>query len=150
MCLTDPPFGTTNCNWDSIIPFDKMWERLNKLMKDNGAVCLFGKQPFTSALIMSNIKMFRYELIWQKDKGTDFGNANRKPLNAHENIAVFYKKQPTYNKQMSKGKPYKKVNYCNNDKDDLNFRTDNSGTWINNGERTPVSVIKIARDNIYI
>ena len=100
-------------------------------------------------MVQSNLPWWRYELIWEKDKGTDFGNANRKPLNAHENIEVFYNAQPTYNKQMLKGKPYVKKNYRNNDEDDLNFKSDNSGIWVNNGERTPTSVIKIARDNIH-
>ena len=114
-----------------------------------GAIALFCKQPFTSVVVQSNLPWWRYELIWEKDKGTDFGNANRKPLNAHENIEIFYNAQPTYNKQMFKGKPYVKKNYCNNNEDDLNFKSDNSGVWINNGERTPTSVIKIARDNIH-
>jgi site-specific DNA-methyltransferase (adenine-specific) len=114
-----------------------------------GVIALFCKQPFTSAVVQSNLPWWRYELIWEKDKGTDFGNANRKPLNAHENIEIFYNAQPTYNKQMLKGKPYVKKNYRNNDEDDLNFKSDNSGIWVNNGERTPTSVIKIARDNIH-
>ena len=97
---------------------------------------------------MSNLDWWRYELIWEKDKGTDFGNANRKPLNAHENIEIFYNAQPTYNKQMRTSKPYVRKNYRNNDNDDLNFTSDNSGVWVNNGERTPISVIKIARDNM--
>ena len=88
-------------------------------------------------------------MIWQKEKGTDFGHANHKPLNAHENIEVFYNKQPTYNKQMLKGAPYTKKNNRNNDKTDLNFSSDNSGIWVNKGERTPVSVLKFARDNIH-
>lgn len=146
--ITDLPYGRTACKWDIVIPFDKLWEQYNRVIKDNGAIILFGRQPFSSALIMSNLKMFRYEIIWEKDKGTDFGNSNRKILNAHENILIFYKKQPTYNKQMQKGKPYKRLNYCKNNKGDINFASDNSGIFINNGERTPKSVIKIARDNI--
>ena len=122
---------------------------IKELLKWGGAIALFCKQPFTSVVVQSNLPWWRYELIWEKDKGTDFGNANRKPLNAHENIGVFYNAQPTYNKQMLKGKPYVKKNYRNNDEDDLNFKSDNSGIWVNNGERTPTSVIKIARDNIH-
>lgn len=121
----------------------------SRVIKDNGAIILFGRQPFTSSLIMSNLKDFRYELIWQKDKGTDFGNSNRKPLNAHENILVFYKHQPTYNKTVLEyGKPYTKLNYKNNGLGDTNFSTDNSGLYHSDGERCPVSVIKISRDNI--
>ena len=122
---------------------------IKELLKWGGVIALFCKQPFTSAVVQSNLPWWRYELIWEKDKGTDFGNANRKPLNAHENIEIFYNSQPTYNKQMLKGKPYIKKNYRNNNEDDLNFKSDNSGVWVNNGERTPTSVIKIARDNIH-
>ena len=149
MILCDLPYGTTACKWDIIIPFNLLWKQYNRIIKDNGAIVLFAKQPFTSQLVNSNLKYFRYELIWQKDKGTDFGNANRKPLNSHENILVFYKKQPTYNKQLFSGKPYTKKNYKNNDDSDLNFKSDNSGIWVNNGFRTPTSVIKYARDNIH-
>ena len=104
--ITDPPFGTTKNKWDSIIPFDEIWKKLDKLIKPNGAIVLFGIEPFSSNLRMSNIKNYRYDLIWEKEQGTDFGNANRKPLKAHENISVFYKKQPTYNPQFTKGKSY--------------------------------------------
>ena len=100
MILCDLPYGTTRCKWDTIIPFEPLWEQYERIIKDNGAIVLTAKQPFTSKLVTSNVDGFRYELIWEKEKGTDFGNANRKPLNAHENILVFYKKQPTYNKQM--------------------------------------------------
>lgn len=111
--ITDPPYGkiTKTCEWDKTIPFDEMWKRLNKLKKKNTPIILFGNQPFTSALNMSNLKDFRYEIIWQKDKGTDFGNANRKPLNIHENISVFYEKQPNYNRICDEGNPYiRKIN----------------------------------------
>ena len=149
MILCDLPYGTTSCKWDILIPFEPLWEQYKRIIKSNGVIALFGKQPFTSFLVQSNLNWWRYELIWEKEKGTDFGNANRKPLNAHENIEIFYAKQPTYNKQMRSGTPYVKKNYRNNDDEDLNFKSDNSGVWVNNGERTPVSVIKIARDNIH-
>ena len=89
--LTDPPYGTTACKWDSIIPFDKMWERLNKLIKPNGAIVLFGSQPFTSNLINSNIKKFKYELIWDKTFGRQPQLANIQPMKQHENILIFSK-----------------------------------------------------------
>jgi len=149
MILCDLPYGTTACKWDTVIPFEPLWEQYERIIKDNGAIVLTAKQPFTSALLLSNQKLFRYEIIWEKEKGTDFGNANRKPINSHENILIFYKHQPTYNKQMKPGKPYTKKNYRNNGDDDLNFKSDNSGLWVNNGERTPTTVIKIARDNIH-
>ena len=149
MILCDLPYGTTACKWDVIIPFEPLWEQYKRVIKMGGAVALFCKQPFTSLVVQSNLDWWRYELIWQKEKGTDFGHANHKPLNAHENIEIFYNKQPTYNKQMLKGTPYTKKNNRNNDKTDLNFSSDNSGIWVNKGERTPVSVLKFARDNIH-
>ena len=146
--ITDPPYGkiTKTCEWDKIIPFNEMWIRLYKLRKSKSTpIILFGNQPFTSALNMSNLKDFRYEIIWQKDKGTDFGNANRKPLNIHENISVFYEKQPNYNRICDEGKPYIRKNNRTNGKNDTNFRSDNSGEWINDGKRTPTTVRKVNR-----
>jgi len=104
--ITDPPYGTTACKWDSVIPFEPMWAELKRIIKPNGAIVLFGSQPFTSALIMSNIKMFRYDLKWIKKQATGFYNANRMPLRAHEDIIVFYNSLPTYNPQKKHGKPY--------------------------------------------
>lgn len=101
--LTDPPYGTTACKWDSVIPFDKMWERLNKLIKPNGAIVLFGSEPFSSQLRCSNIKNYKYDLKWQKEQGSDFMLAKKKPLKDYEDICIFYKKQPTYNPQMREG-----------------------------------------------
>ena len=98
--ITDPPYGTTACKWDSVIPFDKMWERLNRLIKPNGAIVLFGSEPFSSALRMSNIKNYKYDWIWEKHKPSNFMLANKQPMKYHEVISVFYRKQPTYNKQM--------------------------------------------------
>ena len=89
--ITDPPYGTTACKWDSIIPFEPMWERLNKLIKSNGAIVLFGSQPFTSALISSNFEMFKYEWVWIKSRTVGFLNAKNAPLKKHENILVFSK-----------------------------------------------------------
>lgn len=97
--ITDPPYWTTACKWDQIIPFDKMRERLNKLIKPNGAIVLFGSEPFSSALRMSNIKHYKYDWIWEKDKWTNIFNAYRMPLKIHENISVFYEKQSVYNPQ---------------------------------------------------
>ena len=97
--ITDPPYGTTACKWDSVIPFDEMWERLNKLIKPNGAIVLFGNEPFSSALRMSNIKNYKYDWIWDKNKPTGMLNAKKQPLRRFENVLVFYKKQCTYNPQ---------------------------------------------------
>jgi len=98
--ITDPPYGTTACKWDSVINFDLMWEQLNRIIKPNGAIVLFGSEPFSSALRMSNIKNYKYDWIWEKSNPANIGLADRMPLKYHEIISVFYKKQPTYNKQM--------------------------------------------------
>jgi len=90
--ITDPPYGTTACKWDSVIPFDEMWERLNKLIKPNGAIVLFGSEPFSSALRMSNVNNFKYDWIWDKKTSTNFMLAKKQPLKYHENILVFNSK----------------------------------------------------------
>ena len=95
--ITDPPYGTTACAWDSVIPFDLMWEQLNRIIKPNGAIVLFANQPFTSALIMSNVSMFKYNWTWDKNKPTGHLNAKRQPLRVIEDICVFYKTQCNYN-----------------------------------------------------
>lgn len=93
-------YGTTACAWDSIIPFDEMWLRLNKLIKPNGAIVLFGSEPFSSALRMSNIKNYKYDWVWEKSNPANIALSNKMPLKYHELISIFYAKQPTYNKQM--------------------------------------------------
>ena len=96
MVLTDPPYGTTACKWDSVIPFEPMWEQLKRVTKDNGAICLFGSEPFSSALRMSNIKMFKYDWTTIKSKPTGHLNAKKQPLRTVESVSVFYKKQCSY------------------------------------------------------
>ena len=98
--ITDPPYGTTACKWDSVIDFCLMWEQLNRIIKPNGAIVLFGSEPFSSALRMSNIKNYKYDIIWDKVLHSNPLIAKKQPLSAHENISLFYKKQPTYNPQM--------------------------------------------------
>jgi DNA modification methylase len=101
--ICDPPYGTTACKWDSVIPFAPMWEQLKRLIKPRGAIVLFGSQPFTSALVMSNPKWFKHEWIWEKDRATAAIRANVRPLSAHENILVFGKAACTYNPQKTQG-----------------------------------------------
>ena len=96
MILTDPPYGTTSCKWDSIIPLDKMWEQLKRVIKSNGAIVIFGAEPFTANLICSNLKNFKYNWIWKKDKATNHLNAKKQPMRITENISVFYSKPCTY------------------------------------------------------
>jgi DNA modification methylase len=105
--ITDPPYGTTACKWDSVIDFDLMWEQLNRIIKPNGAIVLFGSEPFSSALRMSNIKNYKYDWVWEKSKATGHLNAKKRPLVKHELFHIFYKKQPTYNPQdlIKKEKP---------------------------------------------
>jgi site-specific DNA-methyltransferase (adenine-specific) len=97
MILCDLPYGTTNCKWDIVIPFDKLWQQYERVIKDNGAIVLFGKQPFTSKLVLSNPSIFRYELIWEKTRAGNSMQVTKQPSAIHENILVFYKNQPTYN-----------------------------------------------------
>ena len=96
MILTDIPYGTTRCKWDSVIPFEPMWDCIHKLSNDRTPILLFGSEPFSSNLRMSNIKEYKYDWIWDKERGTNFLNANRTPLPSHEIISVFYKKLPKY------------------------------------------------------
>ncbi len=103
LILADVPYGTTACKWDVVIPFDPMWEQLNRIIKPNGAVCLFGSEPFSSALRMSNIKNFKYDWYWHKTTPTGFLNAKKQPLRNIETISVFYTKQPCYNPQKTQG-----------------------------------------------
>ena len=118
-----------------------------RVIKDNGAICLFGQGAFTANLIMSNISMYRYDLIWEKTKAGGFLNAKRMPLQAHENISIFYKKLPTYNPQMEQGKPYTKKAVTNGDGNNYGKFHRVGQVHINNGERFPRSVIKISNDN---
>lgn len=135
MILCDLPYGNnkTACKWDSIIPLDKLWEQYERVIKDDGAIVLTAAQPFTSQLIMSNPKLFKYELIWDKMIGGAFVLAKKRPLPKHENILVFYKKLPNYNPQMT-------------DADIKNIRPVNKGT--SQSEALPVAggIAKSAKD----
>lgn len=97
LILCDLPYGTTACKWDSILPFDKLWDEYERIITDNGAIVLTASQPFTSALVMSNPKMFKYEIIWEKDKASNFMLAKKQIQKYHESILVFYKSNCTYN-----------------------------------------------------
>ena len=102
MILCDLPYGTTQCKWDSVIPFEPLWEQYNRIIKDNGAVVLFSNQPFTTDLINSNREMWKYEIIWKKNTCTGSLLAKKRPMKQYESLEVFYKKQPTYNPQKIK------------------------------------------------
>ena len=99
MVLADTPYGTTACKWDSIIPLKPMWEQLKRAIKPNGAIVMTASQPFTTTLIASNMKMFKYCWYWNKNFKTGHLNAKRQPLRSVEDVVVFYRSQPTYNPQ---------------------------------------------------
>jgi DNA modification methylase len=108
MILCDLPYGTTKCKWDIIIPFEPLWEEYHRVTKRNGAIILTASQPFTSVLINSNLKDYRYNWVWEKSKATGYLNAKKMPMKAHEDVCVFYRKLPVYNPQMWQGTPYNK------------------------------------------
>lgn len=103
MIFSDLPYGTTHCKWDSIIPLEPLWKQYKRIIKDNGAILLFAQTPFDKVLGASNLKMLRYEWIWEKTQATGHLNSKKMPMKAHENILVFYKKLPIYNPQMTEG-----------------------------------------------
>ena len=141
--ICDLPYGTTANKWDSVIPLDLLWEQYRRICKRNAPIVLFGQQPFTSALVMSNPDWFKYEWIWEKEKGTGWLNAKLEPMRKHEIISVFYQSRPTYNPIMRQGNPYSKgqtgtsSNY-GKVRDDIVTSTD--------GDRYPESVLHFTRD----
>jgi len=146
MTICDLPYGTTACKWDTIIPFDKLWEQYERIIKPNGAIVLTASQPFTSALIMSNPKLFRYEWIWEKTLFSNFALVKKQPAKLHENVLIFYKKQPTYNPKMQVGKPY----FDKPRKRTMGVINDAIGmkkAIQNKGERYPSSVQKFSNGN---
>ena len=146
MILCDLPYGTTACKWDSVIPFKPLWEQYNRIIKDNGAIVLFGSEPFSSALRMSNIKKYKYDLKWQKDQGSDFMLAKKKPLKDYEDIMVFYKKQPTYNPQMREGfKKWTKKDTGNNIIGHLGKQEKSQIKQSIGDKRYPISILKFNR-----
>ena len=123
MVLTDPPYGTTKLKWDSQIDLKLFWDKINKLTNPNTPICLFSSQPFTTTLIQSNIKNYKYDWIWQKTRPSLFQHANKRPMKDHEFINVFYKKQPLYNL----------VKLVYNEKPTNNYRKNKMGEFLENG-----------------
>ena len=138
MILADLPYGTTRNKWDSIIPMDQLWAQYKRLLKVGGVVALFGDEPFSSSLRLSNSKWYRYDWYWIKNRGSGFLNAKKMPLKAVETISIFYPKLPLYNPQMLSGKPYK----AKNDTKSNNWGSYKTG-WVTNnkGTRYPVNAI---------
>ena len=108
MILCDLPYGMTQNKWDSYIPLDELWKQYNRIIKPNGAIVLTSNGVFTAKLILSQPNIYKYKWVWEKSKPTNFLNAKKQPLRKHEDVCVFYKKQPTYHPQMTKGEPYDK------------------------------------------
>lgn len=147
MILCDLPYGTTRNKWDSAINLEELWKQYIRIIKDNGCIALFAQTPFDKVLGYSNLKMLKYEWIWQKENGTGFLNAKKMPLKIHENILIFYKKSPVYNPQMRKGfKAYK----CKQGSGSSSWNYNREcGGYIteNNGERYPIDVLNYSREN---
>lgn len=146
LICVDLPYGVTQNKWDSIIPLDKMWEQFNRIIKENGAIILTATQPFTSILVMSNLKDFKYDIIWEKTISSGQLNVGHQPLRNHESILVFYKKKPTYNEQKTLGDPYsinRKADYKEN-----NYNEQKASSKNNTGYRHAKSVIKISNPRI--
>ena len=146
--ICDLPYGTTKCSWDVIIPFDKLWEQYNRIIKNNGAIVLFGQEPFSSFLRMSNINNYKYDIYWEKERLTNINQVKRRVGKTVETISIFYKKQCTYNPQMIKyeGKP--RTNKVKNGK--MGSLTDQQEKKVleynDTGWRYPTQVWKFQRD----
>lgn len=143
LILTDPPYGTTDCKWDNIIPFESMWDKINKLIKDNGAIALFSVMPFTALLVTSNLKCYKHHWIWEKNRGTGFQVAKYRPMMKHEDIIVFSNrgKRVNYYPQKIKldtPKKYNKASSSNGVNPLSNF---NKGSYIIES-KFPVNIIK--------
>ena len=157
--ITDPPYGTTACKWDSVIDFTLMWEQLNRIIKPNGAIVLFGSEPFSSALRMSNIKNYKYDITWKKSRKFGVLHAKNMPLKQVENIIVFSLgsvahrnnvNRMTYNPIMTKGKPYKKLvtkKQLSGTDHNLDRPSLSEMMIINEGTRYPVNIIEIPHGN---
>ena len=146
--ITDPPYGTTACKWDSVIDFELMWEQLNRIIKPNGAIVLFGSEPFSSALRMSNIKNYKYDWIWEKERLTNIAQVKKRAGKTTENIMVFYSKQCLYNPQMITYFGKKRTNKVKNGK--MGKLTDTGNKKVkeykDNGLRYPTQILKFQRD----
>lgn len=147
--ICDLPYGTTHCLWDSIIPFDKLWNSYNRICKKNAAICLFGTEPFSSYLRLSNIKNYKYDLIWEKESITNFMQVKRRFGKSTENIILFYKEQCLYNPQMVEysgkrisNKPKNKSNQSLTTVDNKDFKIN---PYQDNGQRYPKDILRFNR-----
>lgn len=145
MILCDLPYGTTACKWDTVIKFAPLWKEYNRICKNNRCIALFGSQPFTTSLINSNINMFKYELIWDKNKGTQPQLAKIQPMKSHENILIFGNGRILYNPQKSIGAPYTRNNKGSTEKDN-HINSLRPIRQINDGFRFPKTILLFPRD----
>lgn len=139
MILCDLPYGTTQNNWDCDIPLDRLWKLYERIIKDDGVIALTAQGIFTAKLILSNEKLFKYKIVWEKSKPTNFLNAKKQPLRVHEDICIFYKNQPIYHPQMRNGTPYNKG--VRKNQLTGSYGTFNPVEVKSNGERYPVDVV---------
>lgn len=144
MVLCDLPYGTTQCEWDSVISPELLWQQYERIIKDRGVIVLFAVNQFAAVLACSNLPLFKYEIIWEKTSATGFLNANRQPLRAHENILVFYKNQPTYNPQKTYGHTRKTAQ--RRDSGSEHYGAQNGIIAYDSTERYPRSVQKFSSD----
>ena len=148
MILCDLPYGTTACSWDTIIPFDKLWEQYNRICKENSAIVLFGQEPFTSVMRMSNISNWKYDWYWEKERITNIAQVKKRAGKTVETISVFYRKQCTYNPQMIKYDGPLRTNKVKDGK--MGKLTDSSEKKVfeynDTGFRYPTQVLKFQRD----
>ena len=149
LVLCDPPYGTTACKWDSIIPLEPMWEQLKRIIKPNGAIVMTASQPFTTTLIASNMKMFKYCWVWKKPQGVDPFMAKIRPLNNTEDIVVFSKGRTAYNPQMAAGKAYHVVRDKKPRKMEITDTNMVQTETINNGTRLPTRVLEFNQERGY-
>ena len=145
LILCDLPYGTTACSWDNIIPFEPLWEQYERIIKDNGAVVLTASQPFSSTLVMSNPKLFRYEWVWDKKNPTNFAMAKKQPLKYHETILVFAKKQTEYYPIKWRGKPNHKQGLLKNDQQSEVYGKIKRTKDNLSGMKYPRSIIEISK-----
>lgn len=150
MVLCDLPYGTTACKWDVVIPFDKLWEQYKRIVKDNGAIVLFGQEPFSSMLRLSNLKMYKYDIYWEKEQFTNIMQVKKRVGKNVETISIFYYKQCTYNPQMEKYSGPKRTNKV---KDGCVGKLVDSSCKLaieynDKGERYPKQVWRFKRDKL--
>lgn len=146
MILADPPYGTTACKWDSVIDLQLMWEQLKRIIKPNGAIVMTASQPFTTTLISSNMKMFKYNWVYRKPQGVDPFMAKKRPLNDIEDVVVFCKKATIYNPQLIDGKAYKITRDKKERLNELNNTVFKETTTVNTGSRLPKRVIDFKQE----